>query len=65
MTLSLSASLSARDAATSNTASTREAVTLACCPPGPEERLTRRSTSERGTAVPRRMTIGSSMRRHS
>jgi hypothetical protein len=36
------------EASTSKLASTREAVTLACCPPGPEERLARTVTSERG-----------------
>ena len=35
----------------SNTASTREAVTLACWPPGPEERLVRSSISASGTAT--------------
>ena len=38
-------SSSAAEASTSKTASTREAVTLACWPPGPEERLARSSTS--------------------
>ena len=43
---------SADEAATSNTASTREAVTLACCPPGPEERDVRVTTSESGMSTP-------------
>ena len=36
------------DAATSKTASTRDAVTFACCPPGPDERLVRSSISLSG-----------------
>ena len=56
-------SLSEREAATSNTASTREAVTLACWPPGPDERLTRSSTSDSGTSTPRATRIGSSIAR--
>ncbi len=43
-------SSSVAEAATSNTASTREAVTLACWPPGPEERLVRSSISLSGIA---------------
>jgi hypothetical protein len=35
------ASLSVGEPSTSKLASTREAVTFACCPPGPEERLAR------------------------
>ena len=46
----------------SNTASTREAVTLACWPPGPDERLVRISTSPNGTASPEFTLIGSSTR---
>ncbi len=53
-------SLSARDAATSKTASTREAVTFACCPPGPEERLARSSISASGTDTSAVTIIGSS-----
>src|SRR4051812_43655079 len=41
-------SLSAREASTSKTASIREAVTLACWPPGPEDRDARSSTSPSG-----------------
>jgi ferritin-like metal-binding protein YciE len=44
------ASLSVGEESTSKLASTREAVTLACCPPGPEERLVRSVTSESGIA---------------
>jgi hypothetical protein len=36
----------------SKLASTREAVTLACWPPGPEERLVRSSISASGTTTP-------------
>ena len=46
------ASESAREAATSKIASTREAVTFACWPPGPEERETRSSISSSGTSTP-------------
>ncbi len=42
--------VSVSDACTSKLASTREAVTLACCPPGPEERLARVVTSDNGIA---------------
>src|SRR5207253_1540257 len=42
-------SLSEREASTSKLASTREAVTLACWPPGPEERLVRILTSASGS----------------
>jgi hypothetical protein len=31
----------------------REAVTFACCPPGPDERDARSSTSDKGMVVPR------------
>ena len=48
------ASDSVSEAPTSNTASTREAVTFACWPPGPEERLVRSSTSASGTRRPSR-----------
>src|SRR3981189_1992094 len=40
----------------------REAVTFACWPPGPEERLARSSTSDSGMATPRVTGIGSSIR---
>ena len=50
-----SSSLSAAEASTSNDASTREAVTFACWPPGPDERLVRSSTSVSGTTTPRPM----------
>ena len=43
-------SSSAAERSTSKTASTREAVTLACWPPGPEERLVRSSISASGIA---------------
>ena len=43
---------SACDSPTSKIASTREAVTFACCPPGPEERDTRSSISSSGTMTP-------------
>ena len=54
-------SLSAEEAATSKLASTREAVTFACWPPGPEERLVRKATSEAGIGTPRAIRIGSAM----
>ena len=60
----LCSSPSEREAPTSNTASIRDAVTFACCPPGPEERLARSSTSDSGTATPRAMRIGSSTGRN-
>ena len=44
------ASLSVSEAATSKLASIRDAVTLACWPPGPEERLARTTTSSSGSA---------------
>ena len=53
-------SLSELEAAGSKVASMRDAVTLACCPPGPDERLARSSTSESGIATPRATGIGSS-----
>ena len=49
------ASLSASRRATSKMASIRDAVTLACWPPGPDEREARTSISESGTASPSRM----------
>ena len=54
-------SLSDADAATSKIASTRDAVTFACCPPGPDERLVRSSISDSGMAAWRPMRSGSSM----
>ena len=45
-------SVSERLAPTSKLASTRDAVTFACCPPGPDERLVRSSTSDSGIATP-------------
>jgi hypothetical protein len=45
-------SVSACEACTSKLASTREAVTLACWPPGPEERLARTVTSDSGIVSP-------------
>ena len=54
-------SVRAEEPATSNDASMREAVTLACWPPGPEERLARSSTSDSGTATPRDTGMGSSI----
>ena len=56
-------SLNAVDASTSNVASTREAVTFACWPPGPEDLLTRTSTSESGIETVRVTRIGSSINR--
>ena len=47
-------SLSAADAVTSKLASTRDAVTFACWPPGPDERLARSSTSSSGIVRPGR-----------
>src|SRR4051812_4256537 len=51
MTRRFCSSVSAFDACTSNTASIRLAVTFACCPPGPDERLARSSTSSRGMST--------------
>jgi len=51
MTRCFCASESADEARTSKTASTREAVTLACCPPGPEERDVRIWISESGMSM--------------
>ena len=45
----------------SKTASIRESVTLACCPPGPEERLARNSISPSGIERSPSMRSGSSM----
>ena len=47
------------EAATSKTASMRDAVTLACWPPGPDERLARSSISDSGIRTERVMTSGS------
>ena len=52
---------SAAEAATSKLTSMRDAVTFACWPPGPEERLARTTTSARGIATCGVMRIGSSM----
>lgn len=52
MIRSLRAGLSEFDAATSNTASTREAVTFACWPPGPEDLEVFISISESGMKGP-------------
>ncbi len=49
------------DASTSKDASTREAVTFACWPPGPDERLTRSSISESGSSTSRAMRSDSSI----
>jgi hypothetical protein len=54
-------SLRAVDLSTSKEASTREAVTFACCPPGPDDLLTRSSISERGIEILRVTRIGSSI----
>lgn len=51
------ASVSVGEASTSKLASTREAVTFACCPPGPDERLVRTVISENGIVSP--VVIGS------
>ena len=55
------ASVRASEAHTSNVASTREAVTLACRPPGPDERLVRRRTSESGIRARAATVMGSSI----
>ena len=55
------ASPSAADARTSNTACTRDAVTLACWPPGPDERDARTRISDSGTATPARISSRSFM----
>src|SRR4051794_35275295 len=60
MTRAFCSSLSDSDSATSKTASMREAVTLACWPPGPEERLARSSISACGIATERVIGSGSS-----
>ena len=54
------ASLSVSDAATSKLTSMREAVTFACWPPGPDDRLARTTTSRMGIATERVMGMGSS-----
>src|SRR5437763_3523694 len=46
-------SVSALDASTSKSASARDSVFWACCPPGPLEREKRSSISERGTETER------------
>jgi cold shock protein len=57
-------SLRVFDAATSNTASIRDAVTFACWPPGPDEREARINTSLSGIDVVRVIGIGSSISGH-
>src|SRR4051794_3992762 len=52
-------SLRESEAPTSKIASTRDSVTLACWPPGPDERLVRSATSRSGTATSREIHIGS------
>jgi tryptophanyl-tRNA synthetase len=54
ITLRFCSSVSVEEAATSKLASIREAVTFACCPPGPDERLARTSTSSGGIVRPGR-----------
>ena len=54
MTRRFCSSVSVEDAATSKLASIREAVTFACWPPGPEERLARTSISSAGIVRPGR-----------
>src|SRR6185437_2289130 len=49
------------DASTSKTASTREAVTLACWPPGPDDREVRTVISRKGNFTSARIDIGSSI----
>ena len=51
LTRAFCASLSVLDAATSKLASIRDAVTFACWPPGPEERLARTTISSSGSAT--------------
>jgi hypothetical protein len=51
MTRRFWASSSVREAATSKLASIRDAVTFACWPPGPEERLARMLISSSGIAT--------------
>src|SRR3954464_14072641 len=55
-------SLRESEAPTSKIASTRDSVTLACWPPGPDERLVRSAISRSGTATSREIHIGSSTR---
>ncbi len=54
-------SLSEGEPSASKMASTRDAVTLACWPPGPDERLVRSSISASGIAVRGSTRMGSSM----
>ena len=54
-------SVSASDAATSNSASIRVADVFACWPPGPDERDARMLTSLSGIVMSPRTGIGSSM----
>ena len=53
-------SVSAEDASTSKTASTRVSAVFACCPPGPLEREKRSSTSASGSTTERVTRIDSS-----
>src|SRR5918999_1061316 len=53
MTRRFCTGVSAAEASTSNTASTRVSAVLACCPPGPLEREKRSSTSASGSATER------------
>ena len=55
------ASVSDGDSDASKLASTREAVTFACWPPGPDERLVRMTISLSGIETSRVTTIGSSI----
>src|SRR3954454_17243882 len=52
MTRRFCSSVRADDSATSKTASTREAVTFACWPPGPDDRDARTSISRSGISTP-------------
>jgi len=61
MTRAFCSSLRAPEAITSKTAVIRDAVTLACWPPGPDDRAARTSTSDKGTNTPGRTSIGSSI----
>src|SRR4051812_2768918 len=63
MILCRCSSSSEREVEASKIASTRDAVTFACWPPGPDERLVRSSISDSGMGTPRPRFIGSSMGR--
>jgi hypothetical protein len=54
ITLRFCSSVSVFDASTSKLASIREAVTFACWPPGPEDRVARTSISSAGIVRPGR-----------